>query len=274
MKVYVITLRRATERRKYIENHLQSLGLDYELVDAVDYQVLTAEDFARLTDLTAVAANPYLTNGVQACALSHMKVSQLVASRADRLALIIEDDASLPASIKTVLAELERVAGDDEIIALSYYAHFHDGVELSLRHSYHLTSGGTLYHPVNLHDLGSAMAYVLPQKVAARMPGVIMPIRVAADYWGDHYRNGGFSSFRCLHPVLVQAADFRSTLNYSATQRTPFKKIAARLAGLGAALVRKTQFPILFPYLEKRDRSRLDKKYCLHFVDKPAFNEG
>ena len=271
MKVYVISLRRATERRRYIETHLTALGLDYEIVDATDYQQLTPADFATLVDQQAAAANPYLTKGVQACALSHAKVCERVAAGPDRVALVLEDDAALPATIKATLALLEKEIKDDEIISLSYYTHFHDGIELSRQGATKLADGSSLFYPVNLLDVGSAMAYLLPRAVATRLPAVAVPVRVAADYWGDHYRNGAFRSFRCLHPIPAQPATFRSTLDYTATRQSLWQQTLTRLAGAAAILVRKTRFPVLFQYLEKRDQQRLDKKYLLRFVDAAPF---
>lgn len=272
MKVYVINLRRATERRKYIENHLTTLGLDYEIVDAIDYQQLNPTDFATLVDQQAAATNPYLTKGVQACALSHAKVQRLVAAADDRLALVLEDDAALPTTIKATLALLEQEATDEEVISLSYYTHYHDGIELSLQSATKLTNGDSLFYPVNLSDVGSAMAYVLPRAVAARLPAVTMPVRVAADYWGDHYQQGAFRSFRCLHPIPVQPAEFRSTLDYAATQKSFWRQALTGFASHAATLVRKTRFPFLFSYLQHRDQQRLDKKYILRFVDTAPFN--
>ncbi|WP_201986786.1 glycosyltransferase family 25 protein [Hymenobacter rubidus] len=272
MKVYVISLRRAPERRHYIEQHLSALGLVYEIVDAIDYQELTPADFARLIDPQAAAANPYLTKGVQACALSHAKVCDLIAASPDRMALVLEDDAALPANIKSILALIEQEIADEEVISLSYYTHFHDGIELSLQGAKKLANGNSLFYPVNLTDVGSAMAYVMPRAVAARLPRTAVPVRVAADYWGDHYRNGAFQSFRCLHPVPVHTASFRSTLDYAATQKSWPRQALTKLAGYGAALVRKTRFPFLFSYLETRDRQRLDKKHILRFVESAPFN--
>lgn len=272
MKVYVISLRRATERRRYIETHLGALGLDYEIVDAVDYQELTPADFARLVDQQAAAANPYLTKGVQACALSHAKVCDRIAAGPGRLALVLEDDAALPANINAILSLIEQEIGDDEVVSLSYYTHFHDGIELSQQGAKKLANGSSLFYPVNLGDVGSAMAYVMPRAVAARLPATAVPVRVAADYWGDHYRNGAFRSFRCLHPIPVQTATFRSTLDYATTQKTWARQVLTKLAGYGAALVRKTRFPGLYGYLEARDRQRLDKKYILRFVEAAPFN--
>lgn len=271
MKVYVISLRRATERRKYIEAHLSSLGLEYEIVDAIDYQQLTPVDFAVLVSEAAAAANPYLTKGVQACALSHAKACETIAAADQDVALILEDDAALPATIKTTLALIKQEIGHDEVIALSYYSHFHDGIELSSQRVTKLADGSSLHYPVSMSDMGSGMAYVVTRQVAAKIPKLVVPVRVAADYWGEHFKSGAFSSFRCLYPIPAQAATFRSTLDYVATVQSTSRKIMTMLLSTGAQLVRKYKFPFFHAFLEKRDQARSEKKYILRFVDTAPF---
>lgn len=271
MKVYVISLRRAVERRKYIKAHLENLGLTYEIVDAIDYQEMAPADYAALVDADAAAANPYLTKGVQACALSHAKACEAIAAANDRVALVLEDDAALPASISTSLDLIEAQIGEDEVIALSYYSHFHDGIELSSQQVTKLADGSSLYYPVNMSDMGSGMAYVVTRQVAAKIPKLVVPVRVAADYWGEHFKRGAFSSFRCLYPIPAQAATFRSTLDYLATVQSTSRKVLTALVSTGAKLVRAFKIPFLYPYLEKRDKQRSDKKYMLRFVDSAPF---
>jgi GR25 family glycosyltransferase involved in LPS biosynthesis len=272
MKAYVISLRRATERRQYIEAHLQACGLPYEIVDAVDYQEMTPADFAKLTDEKAVLANPYLTKGVQACALSHAKVCSLIAASTDEVALVLEDDVALPANIKSILHSLEEQIGSEEIISLSYYTHFHDGIELSIQQTTQLINGSKLYYPVNLKDVGSAMAYVLPRAVAAKLSKAVIPVRVAADYWGDHYLSGAFASFRCLYPNPAQPATFRSTLDYATTIKSTSRQLLTALFSSAATIIRRFKLPYLYQFLEDRDRKRLEKKAILHFIDSKPFN--
>ena len=58
MKILVVSLSRVETRTRYIKAHLDSLEVDYELVDAVDYLNLTPIDFDLLSDQEAVRQNP------------------------------------------------------------------------------------------------------------------------------------------------------------------------------------------------------------------------
>ncbi len=272
MKVYVISLRRATERRAYMQKQLTLLGLEYEIVDAVDYQEMTPAEYAEFVDPAAVAANPYLTNGVLACALSHAKVSRLIAASNAKMGLVLEDDARLPDNIKKLLALIEQNIASEEVISMHYYSHFGTPVEISRQRAQKLDEESSLFYPANLRNLGSAMAYVITPAAAAKLSAAIIPVRVAADYWGEHYRQGAFTSFRCLYPIKTHDAEFRSTLNYNSIKTSTTRQVAKDVIGGVAAFVRRTKFPILFNYLKKRDKARLETRNNMRFVDAKPFN--
>lgn len=88
--VYVISLARAPERRRAMAEHLDRIGIEYEMVDAVDGRALSAEYVA-----SVVAPGCDLTRGMIGCNLSHWELSKkLLASDRD-VALFLEDDARL-----------------------------------------------------------------------------------------------------------------------------------------------------------------------------------
>lgn len=88
--VYVISLARAPDRRPAISDHLTQLGIEFEIVDAVDGRALSEEFLASVT-----APGVTLSPGMIGCNLSHFDLSKrLIASRAD-VALFLEDDARL-----------------------------------------------------------------------------------------------------------------------------------------------------------------------------------
>lgn len=98
--VYVISLARAPERRAAISAHLTSLGIEFEIVDAVDGRALSAEYLASVT-----APGVRLSPGMIGCNLSHYELSKkLIASSAD-VALFLEDDARLHPSAAAFLRE-------------------------------------------------------------------------------------------------------------------------------------------------------------------------
>lgn len=266
MKVFVVSLARAEARIKYITAHLESLNLDYELIDAVDYQQLTPKDFERLTNTEAIQQNQWLTKGVIACSLSHVKVYKHIVENDVGICLVIEDDAVLPQDIKKTLAIIEGEISRGEIISLSYFNHHQakNSTDLSMQHIKQISNNLQLVYPVDLHDIASAMAYVITKEVAANMLKVSMPIANAADHWGDHRGKGGFDSFRCVYPPQVRAALLRSAIDYAHS-----KTLMSKIAGW----IREYNVPVLSTFLNRRTEKLQTEKYHFSFIDEPPFNE-
>lgn len=265
MKIFVVSLSRVEARTRYIKAHLDSLKVDYELIDAVDYLNLTPADFDVLSDQEAVRKNPYLNQGVIACSLSHVKIYKHIVANNVGVSLVIEDDAALPKNIEQLLAIVEKEIKQDEIIALSYFNHHQakDSTDLSKYERQPVGAGCELAYPVDLHDIASSMAYVITKQVAQQLIDVVMPVSVQTDYWGAYYDKHGFSSFRCLYPVQVKAAPIRSSIEYDSA-----KTLASRVA----AWVRKYNVPVLMNYLNRRTDKLQGEKYHFSFVDAPPFN--
>lgn len=265
MKIFVVSLSRVEIRTKYIKAHLDSLKVDYELIDAVDYLNLTPADFDVLSDQEAVRQNPYLSQGVIACSLSHVKIYQHIVENNVGVSLIIEDDAALPKNIKKILDIVEREIKDNEIISLSYFNHHQakEHTDLSRHQRKSVGEGCELVYPTDLKDIASSMAYIITKDVAQKMIDIIMPVSVQTDYWGVYYDKHAFGSFRCLYPVQVKAAAIRSSIEYDS---------AKSLASKVASWVRQYNVPILISYLDRRANKIQGEKYKFVFVDDQPFN--
>ena len=99
LRIYVISLARARERRAAISGHLRALGLEYELVDGVDGRALPAEEHARLLAPGVTFQSP----GVVGCYMSHMAVYRRLIEAGDTAALVLEDDAALNPAVVPLL---------------------------------------------------------------------------------------------------------------------------------------------------------------------------
>ena len=93
-KIFVINLARSTERKRHMERVLGSLPLEYEFVEAVDASDLTDEYIREVYDDVACRRNirrPLAKTEI-ACALSHIKVWELMLSRGLEDVFVMEDD--------------------------------------------------------------------------------------------------------------------------------------------------------------------------------------
>ncbi len=96
--IFVISLARAPERRKSIEQHLRTLGLSYEIINAVDGKLLDIDEQEKL-----LAPGVSYVPGVIGCYLSHVGVYEEILNRKLPIALILEDDARLNPKIVSAL---------------------------------------------------------------------------------------------------------------------------------------------------------------------------
>lgn len=127
-RVFVLTLRRATDRHPLLARTLA--GLDYELVYGVDKVDLDRDELqARgvYDDRAARRAHRYgkgVTLGHIACVLSHRQLWQrIVAERLGRV-LVLEDDAEpIPEAIAATAAVLEQLPPTFELAYLGYDLH-------------------------------------------------------------------------------------------------------------------------------------------------------
>jgi len=259
MKTFVISLKRSVERRQFMIEQMNRLGLDYEIFDAIDGQLLTENDISHYCDINAVR-NPngyYASNGTLGCALSHYSVLKKIVEEGLESALILEDDALLPLNIKDILSELENVIRNNEVIALFYSSAFSKILKLSLIGGETIKSGKLLF-PVNIEVAASAIAYVVHKEAAMNMVRVIMPLKTCSDDWGTHYKNRGFTSFRCLYPSPVKPNNFKSSIDYI----NPKSKI-----GKLAYMVDKYKIPVFYQLLAYRRKLIMKKQMNYELVN-------
>lgn len=100
---YLINLDRSPERLAAMSTQLVAAGIPYERVAAVDGMVLTEAQFQQQTQ-----ENRYykpLRRGEVGCHLSHLEVMRRFVASGQAYALILEDDAILPADFSALLTD-------------------------------------------------------------------------------------------------------------------------------------------------------------------------
>ena len=105
MKIFVINLKRSPHRKQQMEKQLQSLNLEYEIINATDGSKLNDTDISNLYAKERSLKHlrePLKTNEI-ACADSHLRVYQIILDKNLPQALILEDDTVLNKDILKVL---------------------------------------------------------------------------------------------------------------------------------------------------------------------------
>lgn len=122
IKVYVVSLLDANERRKAISEQLLGKGLSFTIIDAVDFRGILPKNLEHLYNIHPDSSlKRVVTSGEVGCALSHIKIyEEFIATNYD-YALILEDDAVLD---RMNLSELEQYCkvlnADYDVILLGY----------------------------------------------------------------------------------------------------------------------------------------------------------
>lgn len=89
-RIYVLNVKKFTDRRQFMEQQLEQFGLQAEFIFDWDVEDLTSEIIDQYFNSTQ------LTPAQQSCALKHVMALEKIANSQDgRFALILEDDAVL-----------------------------------------------------------------------------------------------------------------------------------------------------------------------------------
>ena len=104
-KVFVLNLKKDTERREYITKHLKDRGIEFELIEGVYGKDLSQQQLDTLVDIEAAKKiiNRDISIGEIGCSLSHQKIyKRILADNLDG-AFIFEDDAYTCKDIKRIM---------------------------------------------------------------------------------------------------------------------------------------------------------------------------
>ena len=121
-KIYVISLKRLPERRKFMEAQLSTLGLEAEFVESVDGLELSEETIkANYNDQDRSDTDTQrMTPTEIGCAWSHRNVYKRLIDSDEKYALVLEDDAILPPEIVPFLELIPKIPSDWELISLCW----------------------------------------------------------------------------------------------------------------------------------------------------------
>ena len=119
MRIVLISLERATQRRRRMAEEFARVGLDYEIWPAKDARTLTDEDHA-FVDRAArerLGLHP-IPDGSLANTLSQRAAMQDLVRNGPEMMAVFEDDARFEDTLPAVLRELERRTGVFDVVKL------------------------------------------------------------------------------------------------------------------------------------------------------------
>jgi len=119
MRIIVINLARAADRRAAMQRRFAGIGLAFEVLDATDGRALTSEErgMADVERRRCRARRP-LTDNEIACFLSHRRAMAKLMASNEPMAAVLEDDVALSPELPHVLDAIAAQAGRFDVIDL------------------------------------------------------------------------------------------------------------------------------------------------------------
>jgi glycosyl transferase family 25 len=222
--IWVISLERAQARRAYVVEGFSTLGIPFEIVDAVDGYELSDAERGRCSQVRALFhVGHRLTQGELGNALSHLEVYARMARDAVPMVVVMEDDALPAPALMTALDQLDRIPADWDVV--TFRSQFASSGPVPLPG---VTIGGD--HQVCTYERVpfGAQCYLVRLDAARRLLDVGYPACMPADEllfrrWPANLRVYG------VEPPLAFEGDFESELVR--------RSAPATTRGYGAALV-------------------------------------
>jgi glycosyl transferase family 25 len=226
--IFVVSLERAADRRTFVERAFATVGASVEVVPAVDARNLSAVDIGRYSSRRAMFEyGRELNRGELACALSHLKVLEIVCERGLESAVVFEDDTRpLPEFLDVVRATAAAVPRDSVVTFHSLFP----GSGPTPVPDDALPTGHRLCR-YRRTPMGT-QAYLIRRGAAERVLDVAFPVGLPSDELLFRPRPAGLDVYG-IEPAPVVQEDFPSEI------RTPMAPITEHGAA-GRSLLQLT----------------------------------
>lgn len=245
--IFVINLKTQVERRRFIEDQLNSIGLNYELINAVEGVNLNQTELRGYNKDLAVKNNgEEMVAGEIGCALSHIKIYERMVREDIKQCVVLEDDVVLPENFNEIVkracnSKYDYVTFNYPPVLINFHINFFDLFYHPLRFFYSILkipynlllsiyegilntickkTGCVRFLPRPLYLMG---AYLLRQSAAVKMLTLTTPLRYTADKLLNKARVRANLKVGAYIPLLVkQRKDFYTTMEYA--QRRDHKR--------------------------------------------------
>ena len=236
MKVFVLNLERAPERRRAMLSQVREHALDAEILSAVDGAKI---DRASLPPGTRAS----LSSGEVGCYLSHLCAWQTVVSRGLDHAIILEDDVIISPALKRAVEEIAALELPFDAVRLSALRPVR-GIPVAS-----LSGGVQLVLPTK--NPSGAQGYLVSQAGAKRLlVQLAVPQKPVDDAFDDYWKHG--LCIPVLHPSLVEEdSALSSTIGHRADSHPP-KTLLRHLTRVVEAQRRKLAVSLMARRLRAR----------------------
>ena len=196
MRIVVINLKRATERRQRMAREFAAVGLPYEIKEAIDGRLLSDEQLSQVDweNRRRLGLYPPADGGIANWLTQREAIRDLVENGPDMMA-VFEDDVRLEADLPGVLEALEQRRFDFDVVALQRRhprRRFFPCIALTARH----TAGR-----VRFSDSGSE-GYIITRTAARHLLDTTPKMVLSTDHAVLRYWTNGLNVFYVDPPVV------------------------------------------------------------------------
>jgi len=212
LKIYVLSLIEATERRNKINKILTKMNIDFVFYDGVKGKEISPHDIDDIYDEKSCRKliNRGLSSGEIGATYSHYKIYKDAWESNVDFALILEDDVFLVPAFKELInslgTEKPPMKEDDSIYFIQQHClnnrvigSIWDGVEIG---SFKFTKmlGSSQYFV-------GAYGYLVPRNSLKKLVHNYLPINCVCDHWYHIKKRSGIKNFYYLKTPLVYTND-------------------------------------------------------------------
>lgn len=200
LPIWILNLERDVEKRQFMKNRLNNLGLNFEFIKAIDGNTLSEVDLSVYSKTFAVRDfGRELTPGELGCAISHIRMWQKLVDSEHGEALILEDDVLIGWALIQVLNNRDKLPTDYQHLNLSTKARQQPKGEI-------ITD---IYRASNhIERPYSAEAYLITKSGAQKLIDLVEPLYMPID---NFISIAGLVSYG-VFPRVAVSADIPSTI--------------------------------------------------------------
>lgn len=205
MKIFVINLKRASDRKKNFLQNWQPFAKEITFFEAIDGNNLSEKE---LSDKALHYPSLKLTKGEIACALSHLAIYEKIVAEKIPMALILEDDAILnnefnAQQVSSLLLKIETLQSELPKNSVLFLQNGPKSFLGENSFSLQLTESLCLKEA---ESVWLSHAYIITLSAAKKLTRFLTPIRYEADFW-QAFRVGTGIRLLAVCPTLVDSSD-------------------------------------------------------------------
>jgi glycosyl transferase, family 25 len=220
MRIYVLNLARAADRRAHIERAATAAGVTLDFIEAVDGRTLTDAQRDVVDHRRRRRITPYLLSDNEiGCWLSHRRAMRALVESGKAMAAILEDDVTLLPDFPRVLDALQHQGGLFDVVTL--YRNFQRDPAFETCRS--LTRGVSLGRVAPMQT--GAVGYVITRHAAKKFLAATPRYVHAVDKEMHRYWASGLDIYALSQPVVIHDDAGHSCLSETRLDHRPKDRV-------------------------------------------------